>query len=131
MSELEIRKWLSNITETVKTKDLDNHMALVSENVMVYGMPSGKTLSHADWRKRRESEFKRNLIKAITYDELQIKNIGLRRLIFTIQEVMDGSGGDLAIINKQVVLEQEEDNEWRAVEETIKNWKYVKGRSTN
>lgn len=131
MSELEIRKWLSNITETVKTKDLDNHMALVSENVMVYGMPSGKTLSYADWRKRRESEFNRNLIKAISYDNLQIKNFGLRRLIFTIQEVMDGTSGDLAIINKQVVLEQAEDNQWRVVEETIKDWKYIKGRKTN
>ena len=131
MSELDIRKWLSNITDTVKTKDLDRHMDLVSENVMVYGMPSGKTLSHADWRKRRESEFKRGLIKELNYDKLQVKNYGLRRLIFSIQEIMDGSSGDLAIINKQIVLEQEEDDQWRVVEETIKDWKYLKASKTN
>ena len=131
MSELDIKKWLSNITETVKSKDLDKHMALISENIMVYGMPSGKTLNYADWYKRRESEFKRNLIKNLTYDDLQIKNFGLRRLIFTIQEIMDGTNGDMAIINKQIVLEQEQDEKWRAVEETIQNWKFVKGNKSN
>ena len=131
MSELNIRKWLSNITETIKTKDLKKHMDLVSENVVIYGMPSGKTLNYADWHNRRKSEFNRNLIKSIDYHNLKIKTFGLRRLIFDIEEIMDGSNGDLAIINKQVVLEEEQDNIWRVVEETIKNWKFIKGRKTN
>lgn len=126
MSENDIRKWLSNITETVKTKDLKKHMGLVSESVMVYGMPKGKTLNYADWENRRKSEFQRNLIKDISYDNLKIKNIGLRRLIFDIQEVMDGTNGDMAYIKKQVVLEQEQDEQWRVVEETIKYWKFLK-----
>ena len=128
MSELNIRKWLSNITETVKAKDLNRHMDLVSENVAVYGMPSGKTLNYADWQNRRQSEFKRGLIKGLAYNNLKIKTFGLRRLIFDIEEIMDGTNGDLAIINKQVVLEEEQDNKWRVVEETIKNWKFIKGR---
>ena len=131
MSELDIRKWLSNIEKTIKSKDLDQHMALVSENVMVYGLPSGKTLNYEDWRKRRESEFKRNLIKKLAYDNLQIKNFGLRRLIFTVQEIMDGVSGDIAFINKQIVLEQEKDEQWRVVEETIKDWKFLKGNKAN
>ena len=131
MSELDIRKWLSNISETVESKDLEKHMELVSENVMVYGMPSGKTLDYSDWRKRRESEFKRNLIKKLSYDNLQIKNFGLRRLIFSIQETMEGSSGDIALIDKQVILEQDESDEWRVVEETIKDWKFLKARTTN
>jgi len=131
MSELDIRKWLSNIAETVASKDLDKHMDLISENVMVYGMPSGKILNYADWRKRRESEFKRNLIKNLAYENLQIKNFGLRRLIFTIQEIIDGTNADMAIINKQVILEQEQDEKWRVVEETIKDWKFLKGNIRN
>ena len=128
MSELDIRKWLSNITETAKAKDLKQHMDLVSEKVAVYGMPSGKTLNYADWQNRRQSEFKRGLIKGLAYNNLKIKTFGLRRLIFDIEEIMDGTNGDLAIINKQVVLEEEQDNKWRVVEETIKNWKFIKGR---
>ena len=127
MSELDIKKWLSNISETVKARDLEGHMDLVSENVVVYGLPSGKTLSYADWRERRKSEFKRNLIKNLNYDKLSIKNIGLRRLTFRIEEIMDGTNGDLAIIQKEIILEQEKDQKWRVVEETIKDWTYIKG----
>jgi len=131
MSELDIRKWLTNITETIEAKDLKAHMDLVSENVAVYGMPSGKVLSFADWRSRRESEFKRGLLKDVTYRNLKVKTFGLRRLIFDIEEIMDASNGDMAIINKQVVLEEEQDNKWRVVEETIKNWKFIKSRKSN
>ncbi len=131
MSELDIRKWLSNITETVKTKDLQKHMELVSKNVVIYGMPKGKTLNYANWYNRRKSEFERSTLKDLTYNNLKIKNFGLRRLIFDIEEIMDGSNGDMAIINKQVILEQEQDGQWRVVEETIKDWKFLKGRKTN
>ena len=128
MSELDIRKWLSNISESVSNKDLKGHMDLVSENVAIYGMPGGKTLSYADWYTRRKSEFKRNILKSLTYNNLKIKTIGLRRLIFDVEEVMEGTNGDIAIINKQVILEQDMDEAWRVVEETIKNWKFLKGR---
>ncbi len=131
MSELDIRKWLSNITTTVKTKDLRKHMELVSENVVVYGMPRGKTLNYADWYSRRKSEFQRGILKDLSYHNLKVKTFGLRRLIFDIEEVMDGTNGDMAIINKQVILEQEQDKQWRVVEETIINWKFLKGRKTN
>jgi len=131
MSELDIRKWLSNIAETAKNKDLQKHMELVSENVVVYGMPSGKTLNYSDWYNRRKSEFQRNLLKDLTYNNLKVKTYGLRRLIFDIEEVMDGTNGDMAVINKQIILEQEQDERWRVVEETIKNWKFLKGRNTN
>lgn len=128
MSELDIRKWLSNITETVSSKDLNKHMDLVSENVVIYGMPSGNTLNYADWYNRRRTEFQRNLLKSVAYNKLQIRNLGLRRLIFDIEEVMEGSNGDIAIINKTIILEQDVDDAWRVVEETIKNWKFLKGR---
>ena len=127
MSELDIRKWLSNISESVNHKDLERHMDLVSENVAIYGMPSGQTLSYADWYARRKSEFRRNILKSLTYNNLKIKTIGLRRLIFDVEEVMEGSNGDIAIINKQIILEQDLDEAWRVVEETIKNWKFLKG----
>ena len=128
MSENDIRKWLSNITETVKNKDLDKHMQLVSENVAVYGLPNGKTINYADWKKRRESEFKRGLIDSIKYDKLSIKNIGLRRLTFKIEEITDTSSKELLMVNKEIILEQEQDDQWRVVEETIKNWKFLISR---
>lgn len=131
MSELDIKKWLSNVTETVKERNFQKHMDLVSENVVIYGMPKGNTLNYADWYARRKSEFERGVLKDLTYHNLQIKNFGLRRLIFSIEEIMDGTNGDLAVINKQIILEQEQDEQWRVVEETIKDWKFIKARKQN
>ena len=131
MSELDIRKWLSNITETVNQRDLRKHMDLVSENVVIYGMPKGNTLNYADWYSRRKSEFQRGVLKDLTYHNLQVKNFGLRRLIFSIEEIMDATNGDMAVINKQVILEQEQDDQWRVVEETIKDWKFIRARKLN
>ena len=131
MSEIDIQKWLTEITETIKTKDLDRHMDLVSENVVIYGMPNGNTLNYQDWYTRRKSEFQRNVLKNISYHKLKVKTFGLRRLIFDVEEIMDGTNGDMAIINKQVILEQGQDEKWRVVEETIHNWKFIKGRKTN
>ncbi len=128
MSELDIQKWLSNITETIKTKDIKKHMELVSKNVAVYGLPNGKTLNYADWKKRRQSEFKRGLINSIQYNKLSIKNFGLRRLTFKIEEITDGSCNELLVVNKEIILEHEQDNQWRVVEETIKNWKFLISR---
>lgn len=131
MSELDIKKWLSNITETVKEKNLQKHMGLVSENVVIYGMPKGNTLNYADWYARRKSEFERDILKDLTYHNLKVKNFGLRRLTFSIEEIMDGTNGDMAVINKQVILEQEQDEQWRVVEETIKDWKFIKTNKQN
>lgn len=128
MSEVDIRQWLTRVTETVKAKDLEKHMDLVSENVVVYGLPSGKTLNYADWRNRRQSEFKRGLIKNLSYEKMSIKNIGLRRLTFRIEEIMDGMNGDMCIVKKEVILEQEADKKWRVVEENIKDWTFLKGK---
>lgn len=128
MSELDIKKWLSTVCETVKNKDLDKHMDLVSENVMVYGLPNGQTLTYEDWKKRRKSEFQRNLIKNLAYEKLKIKNIGLRRLIFNIEEIIDATNNDLLIVNKNITIEYEQDNHWRVVEENIQKWKYLKGK---
>lgn len=131
MSELDIKKWLSSITETVKERDLQKHMGLVSENVVIYGMPKGNTLNYADWYARRKSEFERDILKDLTYHNLQVKNFGLRRLTFSIEEIMDGTNGDMAVINKQVILEQEQDEQWRVVEEAIKDWKFIKANKQN
>lgn len=126
MSELDIKKWLKSVSDSVEKQDLDAHMNLVSENVAVYGMPSGQTIHYQDWKKRRKSEFKRDMLKSLSYNELKIKTIALKRLIFNINEMMESKEGDIVIINKDVVLEQEADQAWRVIEETVNNWQHMK-----
>jgi len=123
MSQEFILNWLNRLSESVKNRDLESHMALVSKNVRVYGLPSQATVNYQGWKRRRQNEFSNNLLAGLSHSDLTIKTITLRRLGFNIKETMLASSGKKLIINKEIILEQEEDGQWRLVEEKIVNWK--------
>jgi hypothetical protein len=125
MSQELILNWLDRMSESVKKRDLETHMGLVSKKVLVYGIPNQESLGYFDWKQRRRNEFYKNHLASLTYSNLNIKTITLRRLGFQITEVMQATTGLKIHINKEIILEQEADNEWRVVEETIKQWHHI------
>ncbi len=122
MSQELILNWLDRMSESVKQRDLDAHMELVSKKVLVYGIPNRETLGYYDWKQRRRNEFYRQRLASLTYSNLNIKTITLRRVGFEVTEIMQATTGQKVQLEKEILLEQEADNEWRVVEETIKNW---------
>ncbi len=122
MSQELILNWLDRMSESVKQRDLDAHMELVSKKVLVYGIPNRETLGYNDWKQRRRNEFNRQRLASLTYSNLNIKTITLRRLGFEVTEIMQATTGQKVQLEKEILLEQEADNAWRVVEETIKNW---------
>jgi len=128
MSQELILNWLKRVSETVEKRDLAAHMELVSKNVRVYGIPNQQSLGYQDWYRRRHNEFKNNRLANLSYKNLKIKTISLRRLGFQITEIMQATGGLQIQIDKQILLEQEEDNQWRVVEETIQHWHHIKNQ---
>ncbi len=124
MSQELILNWLNQLSESVKNRDIDSHMALVSRNVQVYGLPNqDDPVDYNGWLQRRRSEFSRNILDKLSYAKLKIKTITLRRVGFDVQETMQATDGKLITIEKNILLEQEDDQQWRVVEETIYNWK--------
>jgi len=122
MSQELILNWLDELSESVKLRDLQRHMALVSKKVQVYGLPNKSTVDYKGWLQRRKSEFNRNILNGIKYDNLTLKAITLRRLRFQITETMHARSGKRVIIQKEITLELESDEKWRVVEENIKDW---------
>ena len=100
-------------------------MGLVSKKVLIYGIPNQESLGYYDWKNRRRNEFNNNRLASLTYSNLNIKTITLRRLGFEVTETMQATTGQKVQIDKEIILEQEADNEWRVVEETIKHWQRV------
>lgn len=123
MSQEIIEQWLENLSDSIKTSDINEHMALVSSKVHVYGLPSGKVVNYQQWKNRRENEFKHQQLKSLAYTLLNIKTITQRRLIFNVEENMQASSGQIFLVNKDIILELEDDNTWRVVEEKIHHWK--------
>ena len=125
MSQKLIVNWLNRMTESVQQRDLEAHMALVSKRVTVYGIPGQAQIGYRDWEQRRRYELQHNKLFTLEYQDMKIKVISLRRLGFAVTEIMHGSDGRNILIRKDILLEQEADDEWRVVEETIRDWTLV------
>lgn len=122
MSENTVRQWLKALAESVAERNLNRHMDLVSQRVYVYGLPGNKSVDYKGWRQRRKNEFSRGLLKSLSHNEIKIKTITLRRIGFQTTETLEAANGTRVIVNKDIMLEQEEDKNWRVVEEKINNW---------
>jgi hypothetical protein len=123
MSQTIIEQWLDDLSSSIMSFDLEAHMALVSSKVQVYGLPSGKVVNYQQWKTRRQNEFNNKELQGLSYTLLKIKNMTLRRLVFNVEENMQAKNGPSFMVNKDIILELEEDNCWRVVEEKIHHWK--------
>jgi len=111
--------WLAAISKTVELRNIHAHMGLVSKTVRVYGVPGADTIAYIDWRKRRQTEFEKNLLKALSYDFIRMKKVTPKRIQFIAKETMSGMSGNAFEINKDIIIEKEYDGVWRVVEENI------------
>ena len=121
-----IQNWFAEMVHSVVTRDLDAHMALVSKQVQVYGLPGRNPVDYRSWLQRRNNEFSKMRLRSLHYDGVRIKTIGLKRLAFSTKETMTANDGSRVIINKDIMLQKEEDQQWRVIEETINDWHVIK-----
>lgn len=118
-----IHGWLDAMADTIRLKDLNRHMDLVSKKVEVFGNPSKENINYAGWHKRRKNEFDNRSVVCASYANTKIKTITQVRIIFNVDESIVSTNGRIIALNKDVILEREDDGKWRVVEENIHTWK--------
>jgi hypothetical protein len=114
------------MTNSIASQDLERHMALVSRHVQVYGVPGHSSLNYEQWLARRRNELHNKLLAGLSYKLVNIKNQGLRRIAFRVEETMTARNGKAVWLMKDIILELEQDEKWRVVEEKIRDWHLVK-----
>ena len=55
--------WLEELAFTAATGNLHAHMALVSRQVKVLGLPGNKLVDYQGWKRRRHNEFSKRLLQ--------------------------------------------------------------------
>ncbi len=130
MSQELIQNWLARLRDSVARQDLEAHMALVSDKVQVYGIPGQPVIDYHGWRRRRDNEFRRDRLAGLAHENIRIKTVSLRRLGFEVDEIMTASDGPVLRLRKTVLLEEEDDGQWRVVEETVHDWRIENGEPT-
>lgn len=121
--EQTVRAWFIAMSDSVQERDIERHMEQVSKNVHVYGMPSKGVIGYHEWKARRYHEFFNDQLLALNYNGIRIIRSSDKRISFNTTETMLGNGGKLVILDKNIILEFEDDGMWRVVEENVKAWR--------
>lgn len=108
-----IHTWLDELSFSAATWNLDAHMQLVSHQVTVTGIPRISSIDYNGWKLRRKNEFDNKLLRSLNYRLHKILEERDDRLRFTVEETMKASNGKSIVIDKEVVLQKEDDGRWR------------------
>jgi hypothetical protein len=113
------KQWLEEAAKTANAKDYNAHMDLISKHVQVYGQPGFDVIDYNDWAKQRQHEFEQGLLKQVSYSGFRVVTVTPRRIKFRTIKTVEGTDG---AVNKQgieVLLELEDDEKWRVVQERV------------
>ena len=123
IAEQTIAAWCLSMSDSVKNADIHTHMENISRRVKVYGNPSKEVIEYRDWKARRKYEFANKEILSLNYQKMRLISSTQRRIRFSTTETTVGKNGRMLALNKNIILEREDANSWRVVEEMITDWK--------
>jgi ketosteroid isomerase-like protein len=112
MSNPVVDSWLEQFVATALARDLDAHMAMISQKVMVFGVPGFDTLGYADWYSQCAHEFPQGLISALEYSRVKPRTASGDSILFkSLETTRTSDGGTLA--QAVEMLLQREGDDWK------------------
>jgi hypothetical protein len=112
-------QWLTHAAESAGQKDLKVHMGMISKRVSLQGVPGFDNIDYDTWYKQCRHQFENAMIKSISYKGFNLISATETQIMFTVFEMVVGTDGTL---NEQIVemlLEKEDDDVWRLVQERV------------
>lgn len=119
MSEEIAKQWLEKAITTAANKDHAAHMNLISKKVTLRGVPGYENIGYDDWAAQTLHEFQDNVLKSISYKGFKPLIITLTHIMFKTFEIVEANDGKINAQGIEILLEKEDDAEWRLVQERI------------
>lgn len=113
------QEFLSAMAETASKHDLELHMNLISKDVAVFGIPGFEEISYNDWFNQCKEEFANKVLKSVSYEGLKILEESPDRVMFQTVETIEGTDGFVKVNELVVVIQEEDDGQWRVVQERV------------
>ncbi len=112
MTDDVVQDWLANFRQTALARDLEGHMAMISPQVTVFGVPGFDTLEYEDWYKQCSHEFPQGLIVALDYSRIAVRTANELQILFKALETTATAEGGQISQAVEMLLQRDEDS-WR------------------
>jgi hypothetical protein len=112
MTQSDIVEWLDRFVASALARDLEGHMAMISRQVLVFGVPGFDSLEYDDWYRQCEHEFPQGLLRDLRYEGVRLRLSTDDRVLFKALEktvTRDGARIDQGV---EIML-QLEGPDWR------------------
>lgn len=119
MSEAIAKHWLESATTTANNKDHAAHMALISKKVSLQGIPGFENIGYDDWAAQTKHEFENDVLKAVHYKGFKLITSTPTHIMFKTFETVEANDGTINAQGIEILLENEEDGQWRLIQERI------------
>lgn len=119
MSEAIAKQWLENAATTANNKDHTAHMALISKKVSLQGVPDFENIGYEDWAAQTRHEFENNVLKGVSYKGFKLLTTTASHIMFKTFETVEATDGAINAQGIEILLEKEQDGQWRLVQERI------------
>ena len=119
MSEVIAKKWLEDAVTTAADKDHSAHMALISKDVSLQGVPDFENLGYEEWSAQTKYEFENNILKSVQYNGFKPLSSTLTHIMFKTFETVEATDGTINAQGVEMLLKKEDDGHWRLIQERI------------
>ena len=113
------QQWLNASAQTASNNDFDAHFNLISTKVRVTGVPGFESISYDDWKRAAEKDFKEGILESVSYEGLKMNAHNDTQIMFKTLETIFVNDGTKKTHGVEILLELEEDNVWRVIQERV------------
>ena len=117
--EMIAQQWLDASAQTASNQDFDAHFNLISKKVRVTGVPGFESISYDDWARAAEKDFKEGLLESVSYEGLKMNAHNDTQIMFKTLETIFVNDGSKKTQGVEILLQLEEDNVWRVIQERV------------
>jgi len=118
-AEVIVREWLDASALTATNRDFDGHFSLISQKVQVTGMPGFESISYDDWARASKKDFQDKVLDRVSYEGLKMSAHNDKQIMFKTLETVHVNDGTKKTHGVEIVLQLEEDEVWRVIQERV------------
>ncbi len=119
------KDWMTKLVKTVMERKYDDHMDLISKRVHVSGIRGFDSINYDSWARQCKHEFEDNIIRGVSYEGLKMLSYNDNQIMFKTYESAESTDGFIQAQGIEVLLENEDGN-WRVVQERVLSAEEVK-----